>query len=60
MKYDSSENKKMINFYENKYGYSYEQFCLNFHNIDKQMFEKENDSMDWEVRITLLNLKNDK
>lgn len=46
-----------IELYESKYGMNYIQFCEKFDEIKNHtMFEKEDDSMNWEVAIDLVKI----
>ncbi|MEO5675863.1 MAG: hypothetical protein ABIQ74_14570 [Chitinophagales bacterium] len=50
-----------IEFFEKKYGMSYEEFSKNFHAIDEvELFEKEDDGMEWRTELVVLrNLEKD-
>ncbi|NER02838.1 MAG: hypothetical protein F6K17_09500 [Okeania sp. SIO3C4] len=45
------ENEKAITAFEKKYNMEYATFCDNFHSIDVDLLEKEDDDIDWEVRL---------
>jgi hypothetical protein len=44
-----------VRFFEEKYGMNYEEFCAKFHEIaTPSLFEREDDSMEWEVAIAVI------
>lgn len=48
-----SEN---IERFEKKFGVNYTDFCLNFHQVSGPLFEKEEDSADWNAELKQLNI----
>ncbi len=45
------ENEDAISGFEEKYGMMYQTFSEQFHDIEGELFEKEEDDMEWEVRL---------
>lgn len=47
--------------FEVKYGMNYSDFCRRFHEIEYvELFEKEDDSMDWEFALEVVKLYGEK
>lgn len=50
-----ADYQQRIDVYEKKYGMTYKEFCTRFHEIaSPSLFEREDDSMDWEAAIAAL------
>lgn len=48
--------KSRIDFFEQKYGMSFDAFCQNFEQIKQHsVFEKEDDSISWESSLDVVN-----
>ena len=45
------ETNSRIDFFESKYELDYENFCEQFHEIEGDLLQKEDDSMDWQMEI---------
>ena len=45
-----------IEQFEKKYETNYADFCKDFHQLDQPIFEKEDDSADWNAEIKQLNI----
>lgn len=45
-----------IEEFEKKYGVEYADFCKSFHQFDHPLFEKEEDSVDWNAEIKQFNI----
>lgn len=49
------KKKAEITTFELKYGMNYSDFCRRFHEIENvELFEKEDDSMDWEFALEIV------
>ena len=47
---------KHIQQFEEKYGIEYADFCKNFHQLQQHVFEKEEDSAEWNAELKQLNI----
>lgn len=45
-----------IEQFEKKYGMDYADFCKNFHQLQQPVFEKEDDSAEWNAELKQLNI----
>jgi len=54
---DLQKNNLAIENFEQKYQRNFEDFDKNFHEIEGDHFEKEDDSMEWEVRLSMRSLQ---
>ena len=45
-----------MSFFSNKYGIDYAEFCKNFHSLPQPLFEKEEDSADWNAELKHLDI----
>jgi hypothetical protein len=45
-----------IEKFEQKYGCDYGEFCSGFHELQQQLFEKEEDSGEWKAELKQLNI----
>ena len=46
-------SQKNIELFEKKYGFDYADFYKNFHELNQPLFEKEEDSAEWNAEIKL-------
>ncbi len=45
-----------IDQFEKKYGMDYTDFCKTFHQVNRPVFEKEEDSVEWNAELKQLNV----
>ncbi len=45
-----------MSFFSSKYGVDYAEFCKNFHSLPQPIFEKEEDSADWNAELKHLDI----
>ena len=54
---DMQESLRIIAIYEEKYGVNYQEFFEKFHQLlSFDLFEKENDSMEWRAELEILRI----
>lgn len=46
-----AESMRRIGFFHEKYGVDYIDFCRQFHSLPQSLFEKEEDSAEWNAEI---------
>lgn len=51
-----SISTRNIEQFEKKYGIDYADFCKNFHHLSQPVFEKEEDSSEWNAELKQLNI----
>lgn len=47
---------KHVEEFEEKYKMNYADFCKNFHQLQQPLFDKENDSAEWNAELKQLNI----
>ncbi len=43
-----------IDYFQEKYGMDYGKFCAQFHTIETPLFEREDDSIEWETALAVI------